>query len=60
MGSINIVCKEENGAMRLCIDYHELNRAIKNKYHLPRMDDLFDQLKEALVFSKIDILSSHH
>ena len=42
--------------MRLCIDYCELSRAtIKNKYSLPRIDDLFDQLREAQVFSKIDL-----
>jgi hypothetical protein len=47
--------------MRLCIDYRELNRiTIKNKYHLPRIDDLFDQLKEAKVFLKIDIQSGDH
>ena len=37
--------------MRICIDYHELNKVtIKNKYSLPRIDDLFDQLKGAKVF----------
>ncbi|KAA3484554.1 RNA-directed DNA polymerase-like protein [Gossypium australe] len=42
--------------MRLCIDYRQLNNVtVKNKYPLPRIDDLFDQLKEATVFSKIDL-----
>ncbi|KAG8501150.1 hypothetical protein CXB51_003233 [Gossypium anomalum] len=47
--------------MRLCIDYHYLNKVtIKNKYPLSRIDDLFDQLKEATVFSKIDLRSGYY
>jgi hypothetical protein len=43
------------------VDYHFLNKVIiKNKYHLPRTDDLFDQLKGACVFSKIDLRSGYH
>jgi hypothetical protein len=48
--------KKKDGPMCLCIDYCELNQVtIKNKYPLPRIDDLFDPLKEATVFSKIDL-----
>jgi hypothetical protein len=53
--------KKKDGSIWLCIDYWELNKGtIKNKYPLPKIDDLFDQLKGALVFSKIDLLSGYH
>ena len=50
--------KKKDGTMRLCIDYRKLNQVtIKNKYPLPRIDDLFDQFQGARVFSKIDLRS---
>ena len=48
--------KKKDGTLRLCVDYRQLNKMIvKNKYPLPKIDDLFDQLKGASVFSKIDL-----
>ena len=53
--------KKKNGSSRLCVDYRQLNKlTIKNKYLLPRIDDLLDQLKGARVFSKIDLRSGYH
>ncbi|KAA3470271.1 DNA/RNA polymerases superfamily protein [Gossypium australe] len=57
-GAPILFVKKKNGSLRLCIDYRQLNKVtIKNKYQLPRIDDLFDQLKGATVFSKIDLRS---
>ena len=48
--------KNKDGTLRPCIDYRQLNKlTIKNKYLLPRIDDLFDQLKGASIFSKIEL-----
>ena len=56
-----IFVKKKDGFMRLCMDYRELNKmTIKNKYPLPWIDDLFDQLQGAVVFSKIDLWLGYH
>ena len=53
--------KKKDGSMWLCIDYRELNKVtIRNKYPSPRIDDLFNQLQGAQVFSKIDLRSGYH
>ncbi|KAA0059930.1 ty3-gypsy retrotransposon protein [Cucumis melo var. makuwa] len=53
--------KKKDGSMRLCIDYRELNKVtVKNRYPLPRIEDLFDQSQGATVFSKIDLRSGYH
>ena len=53
--------KKKDGTLRLCVDYRQLNKMIvKNKYSLPKIDDLLDQLKGASVFSKIDLRSGYH
>jgi hypothetical protein len=60
-GAPVLFVKKKDGMMRLCIDFRQLNKVtIKNKYPLPRIDDLFDQLKDAKVFSKIDLRSGYH
>jgi hypothetical protein len=53
--------KQKDNSLRLCVDYRPLNAVtIKNKYPLPRIDILFDQLAGAKVFSKIDLCSGYH
>ena len=53
--------KKKDDTLWMCVDYRPLNAVIvKNKYHLPRIDTLFDQLAGAKVFSKIDVRSGYH
>ncbi|KAM0011412.1 putative nucleotidyltransferase, Ribonuclease H [Helianthus debilis subsp. tardiflorus] len=60
-GAPVLFVKKKDGSMRLCIDCRELNKVtIKNRYPLPRIDDLFDQLQKASYFSKIDLRSGYH
>jgi hypothetical protein len=60
-GAPVIFVLKKDGAQRLCMDYHALNEVTaKNKYPLPRIDDLFDQLCGACVFSKIDLRLGYH
>ena len=60
-GAPVLFVKKKDGTLRLCIDYRQLNKlTVKNKYLLPRIDDLFDQLKGASIFLKIDLRSGYH
>eukprot|EP00253_Pinus_taeda_P020650 PITA_20650 len=60
-GAPVLFVKKKDGTLRMCIDYRQLKKmTIKNKYPLPRIDELFDQVKGAIVFFKIDLCSGYH
>ena len=60
-GASVLIAKKRGKTLRLCIGYRQLNRVtIKNRYPLPRIDDLFDQLRGARVYSKIDLRTGYH
>jgi hypothetical protein len=60
-GAPVLFMKKKDGTLRLCIDFRQLNKVtMKNKYPLPRIDDLFDQLRGTRIFSKIDLRSGYH
>ena len=60
-GAPVLFVKKKDGSLRMCIDSRQLNKVtIKNKYPIPRINDLFDQFQGAIHFSKIDLISGYH
>ncbi|GJR69994.1 putative reverse transcriptase domain-containing protein [Tanacetum coccineum] len=61
LGAPILFVMKKDGSFRMCIDYRELNKlTVKNRYPLPRIDDLFDQLQGSSIYSKIDLRSGYH
>jgi hypothetical protein len=60
-GATILFIQKKDGSQRMCVDYRSLNDAtVRNKYSLPRIEDLFDQMRDARVFSKIYLRSGYH
>ncbi|GKA46769.1 retrotransposon protein, putative, ty3-gypsy subclass [Tanacetum coccineum] len=60
-GAPVLFVKKKDGSFRMCMDYRELNKlTVKNRYPLPRIDDMFDQLQDSSVYSKIDLRFGYH
>jgi hypothetical protein len=61
LGCTSAIMKKKDGTLRLCFDFRQLNKLIvKNKYPLIRIHDLFDNLKDAKMFSKNNLKSGYH
>jgi hypothetical protein len=60
-GATILFVQKKDGSQQMCVDYRSLNDVtVKNKYPLPRIEDLFDEMRDARVFSKIDLRSGYH